>query len=304
MKEGIPTRSQHRTSRCAERCANKEEEEVMRIKLLTAVYAATTVLALAATTMAQTQADMQDEACAEFKKADDALNKIYKKILTDYKDEKAFLEKLKKAQRAWLAYRDAHLEAIYPEKDKSYYGSVFGMCACSDQKELTEQRTKDLKKWVDGVMEGESCRGSIKIQEARDTDAPVSLIAAIQAYIKKIPRHSERSQFDYALTDLNGDGTPDAIVLLNGPEWCGSGGCTLLIFKGKRDGFEFKSKSTITSHIRVSPELRHGWKTLIVYTGGVGDVVMPFNGTRYPANPSTQPKATKAQAKAAETVLK
>lgn len=272
----------------------------MIVKLLATVFAIMTAFALSTTAIAQTQADMQSQTCAEFKKADEALNKTYKRILADYKNEKTFLEKLKKAQRAWLAYRDAHLEAIYPEEDKSYYGSVFGMCACTDKKELTEQRTKELKKWLDGVIEGEVCGGSIKVQETRDTDTPSSLTAAIRAYIKK----PERPEFDYALTDLNGDGKADAIVLLRGSQWCGSGGCTLLVFKGKQDGFEFISKSTITSHIRVSPEIRHGWKTLLVHTGGIGDVVMQFNGAKYPSNPSMQPKATKAQASAAEIVLK
>lgn len=273
----------------------------MRINFLAVAYAILTTFALSTAAMAETQADMHDQACAEFKKADESLNKTYKKILADYKDEKAFLEKLKKAQRAWLAYRDAHLEAIYPEEDKTYYGSVFGMCACTDKKELTEQRTNELKKWIDGVMEGEVCRGSIKIQKARDTDAPANLTSAIQAYVKK----PARPEFDYALADLNGDGSVDAVVLLKGSAWCGSGGCTLLILKGKQDGFEFISKSTITSEpIRISPEKSHGWRTLIVYTGGVGDVVMRFNGTKYPLNPSVQPKATKAQVKAAEIVLK
>src|SRR5262249_159078 len=35
----------------------------------------------------------------------------------------------------------------------------------------------------------------------------------------------------------------------------------------------------------------------------VGDVVMRFDGKRYPLNPSVQPKATSAQTKAAETLL-
>jgi uncharacterized protein YecT (DUF1311 family) len=272
----------------------------MRMMLLTTAYAIMTVFALSTTSTAQTQADIQDQACVELKKADDALNKTYKRILADYKNEKTFLEKLKKAQRAWLAYRDTHLEAIYPEEDKSYYGSVFGMCACTTQKELTEQRTKELRKWLDGVIEGEICGGSIKVQETRDTNTPSSLIAAIQAYVKE----PGRPEFDYALTDLNGDGKADAIVLLRGSQWCGTGGCTLLIFKGKQEGFEFISNSTISSHIRVSPEKRNGWKTLVVYTKGIGDVVMPFNGAKYPSNPSMQPKATKAQVSAAEVVLK
>lgn len=114
---------------------------------------------------AQTQADMQDKSCSEFKKADADLNKTYKNILAEYKTDKVFLEKLKKAQKAWLTYRDTHIESIYPEEDKTYYGSVYGMCYCTAKQELTEQRTKMLKQWVKGVKEGDVCSGSIKYKE-------------------------------------------------------------------------------------------------------------------------------------------
>jgi len=111
----------------------------------------------------QTQGDMQDGTCGEFKKADAELNRTYKKILFDYKDDKNFLEKLKKAQRAWLTYRDAHIESVYPGEDKATeYGSVYGMCYCTLKKDLTEQRIKLLKQWLIGTREGDVCSGSIK----------------------------------------------------------------------------------------------------------------------------------------------
>jgi hypothetical protein len=54
--------------------------------------------------------------------------------------------------------------------------------------------------------------------------------------------------------DLNGDGRADAIVLLTGNEWCGSGGCNMLIFQGTESGFRFVSESTITAEpMAVSP---------------------------------------------------
>src|SRR5574341_1083599 len=98
---------------------------------------------------AQTQLDLEKKACAELEKADKELNKVYKKILTEYKNDKLFLEKLKKAQKAWLAYRDAHVESIYPEPDTSLkYGSAYGMCYCKTITDLTRQRTKMLKQWA------------------------------------------------------------------------------------------------------------------------------------------------------------
>ena len=138
----------------------------------------------------------------------------------------------------------------------------------------------------------------------RAQDAPPSLLAAVKNYAEK-KGERERPMFRYALTDLDGDGRADAIVLLLGGAWCGSGGCNMLIFRGTNDGFTFVSGSTITNEpIRVSPEKMQGWRTLIVLSKGKGDVLMRFNGTRYPLNPSTQPKASTTQVSAAQVVMK
>jgi uncharacterized protein YecT (DUF1311 family) len=78
----------------------------------------------------------------------------------------------------------------------------------------------------------------------------------------------------------------------------------MLILRGTDSGFVFVSSSTITNEpIRVSPERTSGWKNLIVNAKTVGDVVMRFDGKRYPLNPSVQPKATPVQTKAAATLL-
>ena len=134
--------------------------------------------------------------------------------------------------------------------------------------------------------------------------APSGLMTAIQGYVGK-KGHQERPPFRHALTDLNADGRADAIVLLLGSSWCGSGGCNMLVFRGTTDGFTLVSASTITNEpIRVSPENTQGWKTLIVHSKGKGDVLMQFNGTHYPLNPSLQSKATTGQVEAAELLLK
>src|SRR5689334_14377845 len=101
--------------------------------------------------------------------------------------------------------------------------------------------------------------------------APPSLGAAVQSYVEKKGDH-ELPPFRYALTDLDGDGRADAIVLLLGGNWCGSGGCNMLVFHRERDGFTLVSASTITNEpIRVSPEKAHDWRTLIVFSKGKGD---------------------------------
>jgi Lysozyme inhibitor LprI len=104
-------------------------------------------------THAQTQSQMTEQACGGFKKADKAADAVF---------VKAFRE----AQRAWIAFRDAHLKSIYPDPfPKEAYGSANPMCQCGELQELTAQRSKQLRKlWIEGGVEGDVCAGSTLIQ--------------------------------------------------------------------------------------------------------------------------------------------
>lgn len=110
----------------------------------------------------QTQAEMNEQAYQIYKKTDKELNDVYKQILIKYKDDKEFISKLQKAELAWIKYRDAEIEAIYPEEDKSNYGSVYPMCVNQIMTEITRQRIKELKLWLKGICEGDVCAGSRK----------------------------------------------------------------------------------------------------------------------------------------------
>jgi uncharacterized protein YecT (DUF1311 family) len=113
----------------------------------------------------QTQFEMNQEACGKYKKADAELNRVYQQVLRDYAGEKTFIQKMKVAQRAWMAFRDAHLDSIYPDPDPRTYGSVNPMCRCQILGWLTEERLKMLREWADGVQEGDVCIGSHKFKK-------------------------------------------------------------------------------------------------------------------------------------------
>ena len=111
----------------------------------------------------QTQAEMTRDACDKYKIADEKMNKTYRQILREYEGQTAFIENLKKAQRAWILFRDAHFESVYPDPNKlAAYGSVNPMCQCITLTELANQRTEVLKRWIDGIAEGDVCSGSIR----------------------------------------------------------------------------------------------------------------------------------------------
>lgn len=104
---------------------------------------------------------------ADFKAADAELNRVYQQVLAKYADEPTFVHRFKQAQRAWIKFRDAHLEARYPALDKrGEYGSIYSLCFSNLMAELTEARTQQLKLWLDGIGEGDGCAGSVRTPEA------------------------------------------------------------------------------------------------------------------------------------------
>ncbi|MFU9045454.1 hypothetical protein ACNAUY_03500 [Acinetobacter tibetensis] len=104
----------------------------------------------------------------------------------------------------------------------------------------------------------------------------------------------EQPLYQYAFYDLNQDGIQDAVVMLKGANWCGSGGCTVLVFQGmSREKFQPHSKMTVTDvPIVVLNSKTQGWSDLSVYSRGSGQVILKFNGRSYPSNPSLEPKYT------------
>ena len=94
--------------------------------------------------------------------ADKELNSVYQAVLNKHANDKSFIENFKQAQRAWLKWRDAEMAAIYPEqKQPGYYGSSFASCWSGQLATLTRERTLQLRKWLDGMQEGDVCSGSI-----------------------------------------------------------------------------------------------------------------------------------------------
>jgi uncharacterized protein YecT (DUF1311 family) len=123
--------------------------------------------------IAQTQAELAEQACGKFKKADSELNRVYQQILTANTGDTRLVKALREAQRAWIAFRDAHVRSIYPDPDPMAYGSVNPMCRCGILEQLTIQRSEQLRElWIDGTVEGDVCAGSSPIKR-RNSSSPV-----------------------------------------------------------------------------------------------------------------------------------
>lgn len=111
-----------------------------------------------------------------------------------------------------------------------------------------------------------------------------------------------------SLHDLNGDGTREAVVLLTATDWCGSGGCTLLVAQHSGATWRLISKITLVHPPVVALDrTRSGWQSLSVTVGGGGvttrPVTLDFRQGRYPSNPTTLPASPTAAPSSGELLI-
>ena len=102
---------------------------------------------------AKAVAQSELNACAadEAKRVDGELNRVYRELLSKNSDDPAAAEKIKKAQRAWVAYRDTYVEAMFPAEDKqAEYGSMYTMEVDQLIAKLTRQQIDALKDLIQG----------------------------------------------------------------------------------------------------------------------------------------------------------
>jgi uncharacterized protein YecT (DUF1311 family) len=92
---------------------------------------------------AQSQAEMNREAAAAFQKADAQLNKVYAQVVAKLDEEGQ--AKLKAAQRAWIAFRDAQAEL---EADAMRDGTGATALRSEASAALTVKRTESLKEFL------------------------------------------------------------------------------------------------------------------------------------------------------------
>ncbi|MFA5181500.1 MAG: lysozyme inhibitor LprI family protein [Syntrophales bacterium] len=110
------------------------------MKMFSSLFIAIAIIAFGSLCNAQCMIDLKDEAGMKYKQADTEMNRIYK-LATATCDVTA-KERLRKAQLAWIKYRDSCCEAeasIY--EGGSMYGLAYTICVT----DLTKERTGRLR---------------------------------------------------------------------------------------------------------------------------------------------------------------
>jgi uncharacterized protein YecT (DUF1311 family) len=94
----------------------------------------------------QTQSGLNSCASDEAARADSQLNDAYQRLLTKAERVPGATEKVKTAEKTWIKYRDAYIDAMFPADDKqAAYGTMYPMNFDLTRAELTRQQTKELR---------------------------------------------------------------------------------------------------------------------------------------------------------------
>ena len=97
-----------------------------------------------------------------------------------------------------------------------------------------------------------------------------------------------------AWADVNSDGLLDALAYSVDPEWCGSGGCTLLVIEAMPE-FDQEEMGPymiaaeierVSEPVRVASQRTSGWCDLVVRSEGGHGVRLQFDGETYPFSPA------------------
>lgn len=108
-----------------------------------------------------TQREMNSNAASSYEETDQLHQNIYDEIIKIYAGDKEAIEYLRRSQRAWIAFRDAHIRSIWPalETKSSPLGTVAGLCISNELQSMTQARIKQLLEWRKGSPEGNLCSG-------------------------------------------------------------------------------------------------------------------------------------------------
>jgi hypothetical protein len=111
----------------------------------------------------QNQNELNSNANKQYKSSDSTLNSVYKQILKVYSTDATFIKNIKTAQNLWIKFRDAELKVKFPENYSN--GSVQPMCTSLYLTDMTNDRIRTLRIWLDGIEEGNVCSGSMRRKE-------------------------------------------------------------------------------------------------------------------------------------------
>ena len=99
-----------------------------------------------------TQLEINQCAQQEFERSDQQLNVTYQALIKKMQHDPRYVERLREAQRQWIKYRDAELDAMFvcaEENVRICWGSMFDLLYSNAKSDLTRERTHRLQGYID-----------------------------------------------------------------------------------------------------------------------------------------------------------
>ncbi len=150
---------------------------------------------------------------------------------------------------------------------------------------------------VVGCQASESEAPAIPSQGAETAAAPASPVATDPALLPFLQGRTRDAMAPLRyVVRTHGEGADQlTVVYLSGPEYCGSGGCNLLILGRSGDGYTVLGETSVTNPpIRILSTQTNGRPDIGVHVAGGGttegyEARLAFDGSRYPSNPTVPP---------------
>ena len=127
------------------------------------------------------------------------------------------------------------------------------------------------------------------------TEAAHALVKkAVYSYVAPHDPTPEASLWRVDWADVNSDSLVDALAFAADPDWCGSGGCTLLIIEAipEVDHEELGAYAVageigmVSGPIVMSAAQHYGWHDLVVHDEEGTRRRLSFDGETYPVSPA------------------
>ncbi len=106
--------------------------------------------------------------------------------------------------------------------------------------------------------------GPSSSENGQRASAEASLRASLQNYVSnRWGRPDGDTNYTAKFVDLNGDGRSEAVVLVAGQYWCGTGGCPLWVLTPRGRSWRMVTQAPIVrAPVRLLPSRSHGWSDL------------------------------------------
>jgi hypothetical protein len=125
-------------------------------------------------------------------------------------------------------------------------------------------------------------------QTKPDANLEAAIVQASPGYTREVVEvgGGGLARYIYGQVDLNDDGRDEVFVYLLGSIFCGTGGCNLLLFTDRDDGFSLVNSFPISRlPVIVTDDRSKGWSDLVRLESGGGVepsyVRHSFDGERY-----------------------